>query len=277
MVSVTWSLSGVTTAGPFTVTLPAANIIPGGQVFNKGVTFVTYTFKDAKGNSTSCSFDVTVGDQAPPSATCPPDITLNSNTGGCITQASWTPPTFSDNCPGNITVFSSHNPGAFFFYGTTTVTYTATDAAGNVGTCTFNVIVNDLQGPVAKCQDITVSLGADGTVIVSPAQVDNLSSDNCFYNYVTVDSVYNCTDMGANAYTLTIVDGGGNTASQTCTLTVADNTPGIKDPVVTNCANFTPPTVNLDANCQGTLEDAAAYAANFTITDNTQNWRPPAR
>ncbi|MBK7936741.1 MAG: HYR domain-containing protein [Lewinellaceae bacterium] len=267
---ITYSLSGVNFTGPGSGTYP----IPGGVNFKPGVTPVTYTFKDAKGNSTACSFNVTVQDLVAPTATCPADITINANTGGCIAFATWTPPTFIDECDATPTVTSTHAPNSFFFFGTTQVTYTANDDAGNVGTCSFNVVVKDLQAPVAVCKNISVPLGPGGTVTVTASQVDSASTDNCFYNYLplTLSWSFDCVDLGTNPnpVTLTIVDGqnpGGmppmNTASCQALITITD--PHL--PVIV-CNSYTPPVVNLDANCSGTL-DATAYAANFTISDNT--------
>ena len=259
-----------TLSGPSGTTGSGNYPVPGNQVFNRGLTTVTYTFLDAEGNSVSCSFNITVEDLTPPSTlNCPNPAPVNANTGGCIAIVSWTPPTFTDNCPGNLIVTSSHNPGAFFFFDTTLVTYTAIDAAGNVGTCTFNVVVNDVQAPVAKCKDLTVSLNASGVVTVNPSQLDNGSTDNCFYNYVNLPAVYNCTHAGTNDYTLVIEDAGGNRDSATCTLTVTD----LFSPDIVNCGAVTLPEVNLDANCQGTL-DAVAFSGNFAITDNTLNSVP---
>jgi hypothetical protein len=276
VVSVDWELTGVTVAGPFNVALPAAMIIPGAQVFNKGVTFVTYTFYDAAGNSTTCSFDVTVSDLvAPTTLNCPPNVTINANTGGCIGSHTWTVPTWTDNCPGAISVVPAHTQGSmqtqFFFFGPNTVTYTATDLAGNVGNCTFTVNVQDLQAPVANCKNINVSLGAGGTVTVTASQVDNGSTDNCFYAYdpTNLAWTFDCTNMGVNMRTLSIKDGQGNTASCTASITVKDSIIGIKDPMITDCASVFPSAVNLDVNCEGTL-DANVYGTNFTVTDNTQ-------
>ena len=53
---------------------------------------------------------------------------------------SWTAPTATDNS-GTQTLTSDYNPGDSFPIGTTTVTYTSTDAAGNTATCSFDVIV----------------------------------------------------------------------------------------------------------------------------------------
>ncbi len=52
--------------------------------------------------------------------------------------------------PGSGTV-SVPACGSFFPVGTTTVTSTATDGAGNTATCSFTVRVNDTQAPVITC------------------------------------------------------------------------------------------------------------------------------
>ena len=59
----------------------------------------------------------------------PPDINQTADSGDCEAVVTWTAPTADDNC--SATLSSTHNPGDSFNVGTTTVTYTATDAAGN--------------------------------------------------------------------------------------------------------------------------------------------------
>lgn len=61
-----------------------------------------------------------------------------------------TGPVASDNCSG-VQVDASITSGSFFPIGTTPVTLTATDAAGNITSCTFNVTVKDSKAPVAVC------------------------------------------------------------------------------------------------------------------------------
>ncbi|WP_372947626.1 HYR domain-containing protein [Mariniphaga sp.] len=61
----------------------------------------------------------------------------------------------SDNCPGT-QVEATISSGSFFPIGTTPVTLTATDAAGNETSCTFNVTVEDTEAPFAVC-------GSNGT------------------------------------------------------------------------------------------------------------------
>jgi hypothetical protein len=56
----------------------------------------------------------------------------------------------ADNC-GAATATYDYPSGTCFPVGTTEVTITATDDAGNVTTCTFNVTVEDTEAPVALC------------------------------------------------------------------------------------------------------------------------------
>ncbi len=240
------------------------------EMFALGLSTVVIQVDDGFSPPVSCSFSVTVEDEIPPTtANCPNPAPVNANLGGCQANVTWTLPTFTDNCPGNVFVISTHAPGSTFFFDSTLVTYTATDAAGNIGVCSFYVVVNDLQPPVANCQDVTVLLDANGEAEVVPAQLDNGSTDNCFYEYVTDTITYNCSNIGANNYTFTVSDGAGNLDSVVCVVTVADTSL----PVITNCSTFVAPAVELDAACFATL-DAATYAQNFIITDNTQNSTP---
>jgi subtilisin-like proprotein convertase family protein len=87
----------------------------------------------------SCSFTVTVNDTQPPTITCPANITtVTPICGGTTTTVTYPAPTASDNCPG-VTAACVPPSGSTFPIGVTTVTCTATDAAGNTATCSFTV------------------------------------------------------------------------------------------------------------------------------------------
>ena len=129
-VTVTSTLTGVTTG-----TNPATN-------YNKGVTTVTVVMTDTLNNSTICTFTVTVVDNEPPKIICPQNVNVPNVpfcNGGAIVN--FPPPTVTDNCPmANYTC--SHQSGASFPCGQTTVTCTATDMAQNTSTCSFVVNVD---------------------------------------------------------------------------------------------------------------------------------------
>jgi hypothetical protein len=116
---------------------PSVQLISGpasGAVFPLGTTTVTYRATDASGNTADCSFTVTVTENAdtedPVISNCPANISVSNDAGNCGAIVSWTPPTASDNS-GSVNLTSNFEPGSFFPVGTTLVTYTATDAAGN--------------------------------------------------------------------------------------------------------------------------------------------------
>ena len=71
----------------------------------------------------------------------PASISVNTDAGLPTATVPWTPPTASDNSLEGATLTSNYNPGAAFPIGTTTVTYTATDGAGNRATASFYVVV----------------------------------------------------------------------------------------------------------------------------------------
>ena len=79
-------------------------------------------------------------DESPVISGCPSDVSGNTDGGIATGTISWTAPTATDNS-GTQTLTSTHNPGDSFPIGTTTVTYTATDAAGNTANCSFEVVV----------------------------------------------------------------------------------------------------------------------------------------
>ena len=119
-----------------------------GSFIGEGVTTVTLTVTDAGNNTATCTADITVTDITDPVISgCPVDINTTTDNNYCGAIVSWTAPTASDNCPGVI-LTTSHNPGDFFTLGTTTVTYTATDASGLTDICTFDVIVAAAPPPV---------------------------------------------------------------------------------------------------------------------------------
>ena len=73
----------------------------------------------------------------------PSDITQNTDSGLATAVVTWTEPTATDNA-GAVTLTSSHSSGSTFGIGTTTVTYTAIDDAGNTVSDTFTVTIEGM-------------------------------------------------------------------------------------------------------------------------------------
>jgi Bacterial Ig domain/HYR domain len=151
-----------------------------GETFSLGTTTVTYTAIDIHGNQSDCSFTITVVDDRDPDISgCPGDITVDALFGGCSRSVSWTEPTATDNCDGALSYISrSHSPGSSFDVGTTEVTYTFRDSAGNSDQCRFDVTVRDTTAPSISCpSDITVD--ADTTWGANVFYNTPSASDNC--------------------------------------------------------------------------------------------------
>lgn len=89
------------------------------------------------GNNNPCSPDLI----NPMISGCPTDITLTTT--GTSAIATWVNPTATDNC-GTPNLTSNFNSGQSFPVGTSLVTYTATDGAGNFSECSFSVTVSSI-------------------------------------------------------------------------------------------------------------------------------------
>jgi len=210
--------------------------------FPKGNTTVTWTVQDAAGNEAICTQTVTVEDNEDPTIVCPADVNVACPQEVVLGQA-----TAADNCDSDVDM--ANDAPDTFPYGVTTVTWTATDDAGNRATCTQQVTVKDTEAPKAKCKGITVSLDSNGQASISASDVDGGSSDNCAIKSRSINKgIFTCADKGANTVTLTVEDAAGNSDSCTATVTVVDNTP----PSIACPADV---TVNADENCQATDVD----------------------
>ena len=105
-----------------------------GAIVPLGSTTVNCIAQDNAGNVSSASFLVSVRDTTSPSLTCPPNVTATE--GQPVNLGT---PTVSDAADTTPTVTSNAPPS--FPVGTTPVTWTATDAAGNRASCIQQVIV----------------------------------------------------------------------------------------------------------------------------------------
>ncbi|WP_432412098.1 HYR domain-containing protein [Rasiella sp. SM2506] len=202
--------------------------LPSGSVFPVGSNVIEYTATDVNGNTTSCSFTITVVDDEAPTAVCM-DITIQLDAAGNATIL----PTdvdggSTDNCAMD-TLSIDINTFSCADIGTNNVVLTVTDTAGNTATCTAIVTVEDLTPPTVVCQDITVTLDATGVVIIDPSLLDGGSTDACggLFTYSATPDTFTCAEIGDNSVTLTVTEAHGNSASCEAIVTVVDNTPPI--------------------------------------------------
>ncbi|MBK8721013.1 MAG: HYR domain-containing protein [Saprospiraceae bacterium] len=128
---------------------------------------------------------IKVMDNKPPTITCPPALTFNTNANSCNANIQLPLPIVDDECsnPVNSTVNWIFGPGLIHNnipLGTYPVIYTATDACGNSATCSSTIIVKDEIVPTAICiTQTTIALPTNGEAWVPAQSFDAGSFDNC--------------------------------------------------------------------------------------------------
>jgi hypothetical protein len=176
----------------------------------------------------------------------------------------------TDDCTVNVSR-TGVPAGNFFPVGTTVITYTATDAAGNTATATQNVVVVD--GPPVIFAPADASYvcpsevpAADPSQATGPDIIDGNGNpqpgppaDSCSSVTVTVAEATTGAGSGSSPLiitrTFTATDTSGNSASAVQTITVIDNIA----PTVTAPA---------DASFECASNVPAANAADATASDN---------
>ncbi|MAO48253.1 MAG: hypothetical protein CL527_05990 [Aequorivita sp.] len=190
-----------------------------------GITNVTLTVSDGMLTDT-CTTTITVVDTTPPVISCPANITQDNDLGICGAVVTYTAPVGTDNCSGATTVQTAGLPsGATFPVGTTTNTFVVTDGAGTTTTCSFDVIINDIEAPIANCAaPFSIQLDTNGEATIAVADIENGSTDNCGIATTMIDVTnFDCTDVGPNTVTLTVTDVNGNTSTCSTVVTVEDS------------------------------------------------------
>ncbi|OUR94318.1 hypothetical protein A9Q87_01335 [Flavobacteriales bacterium 34_180_T64] len=264
----TFAFTGATTfSSPATGINDASN-----EIFLAGTTTVNYYIEDASGNSASCSFTVTVNDFTAPTVTCPSNLSIDNTTGNCYAQVTQTElgfPTAFDNCnglstvPNGITLIDQPDPLPDYYefpVGTTTVTWTVTDLAGNFDTCIQEVTVIDNEPPNIVCPS-NIAVNATGgqcdAIVAIPIVT---ATDNCTVVSITNDYNSNGADasdtypIGVTTVTFTVTDSANLTS--TCSV----------DITVTNSQS---PVITLNGSNPQTIEACDPYIElGATATDN---------
>ena len=228
-----------------------------GSIFPVGVTTVTYTATDPANNTATCSFTVTVTDNINPTFTgCPTNKTANVSAGNCTAAVTWVAPTASDNCSAVVT--STHTSGSLFPVGVTTVTYTATDPANNIATCSFTVTVTDNINPtLTSCPTNKTANVTAGNCTAPVSWTAPTASDNCSAVVTSTHTSGSLFPVGVTTVTYTATDPSNNTATCSFTVTVTDNI----NPTITGCP--TNKTANTNAgNCTRAVTWVAPTASD---------------
>ncbi|HYY95996.1 MAG TPA: PxKF domain-containing protein, partial [Pyrinomonadaceae bacterium] len=256
-ISVTQDVAPGTLLGPGTYTI---HLTANDGASDPGPDGIPQTADDGTGNVSTKTTTLTVADTTPPVFTGTPLASVTAYTGAgattCDAVVNLPTPATSDNCSAVIVTRSPS--GNTFPVGTTTVTWTATDAAGNHSTATQTVTVIDNTPPVISCPaNITVYLplhtSATSMNVSYPAATatDNCGTPSIGYS-IASGSVFN---VGTTPVTATATDAAGNTASCTFTVTVLYDFTGFFAPV------NNPPTLNV-------VQSGRAIPVKFSLSGN---------
>jgi uncharacterized repeat protein (TIGR01451 family) len=214
--------------------------VPAGNIFPVGNTIVTYTATDRSGNTAADTQTVTVADNTVPTISAPANVTLYTGAGATTCSvtvadlnATLGTATANDNCPG---VTWARGGSNVFPLGNTTVTYTATDAAGNTATANQTVTVIDNTPPVVTPPaNITVQLPLNSTATSMVVNYPNpaTATDNCagVITFVYSPASGSIFPVGPTTVTVTATDAHNNSATATFTVTVLYNFTGFFAPV----------------------------------------------
>ncbi|MBI5137407.1 MAG: DUF5011 domain-containing protein, partial [Nitrospirae bacterium] len=165
-----------------------------------GTYLVTYNVTDSGGNPAITAVrTVNVTDQTLPVVTAPANIVVPAvdATGTPASNAAIVAflagATALDNVDGVLTAFITHNAPAQFPLGATIVTFSVTDAAGNVGTAQATVTVTDQTVPVITLVGASPLAWPLGTVYADPGataldNVDGTISLNIVVNSTAVNT-----------------------------------------------------------------------------------------
>jgi subtilisin-like proprotein convertase family protein len=224
-----------------------------------------WTVTDNCGNMSMHTQTLTVQDAQAPTYTFPAMFMFNNNPGICAGTANINLLTYISDCApdANLTISYKIDFGPEQFgstlnnlltVGSHNVAVKAVDpcnnmANGTLATINFTIVIKDNESPVAKCKTgpLPISLNSNGQATITPADVNNNSTDNCSVASLDVSpALFTCaTTPNPHPVVLTVTDGAGN--FNTCTTSVVIN-------------NLSPPTIT----CPG----PATVACNFFVANN---------
>ena len=178
----------------------------------QGSTVVTWIYEDGNGNISSQSQLVIIDDITAPT---PDAISLPALTAQCEIT-SLTAPTATDNCSGFVDVEHDLNLPVSVL-GNYTITWTFTDARGNISAQTQSLLIEDNVGPVVDPATIQpISVDCQIVALTAPTATDNCGG----IVTATHDAVLPITTPGDYVINWTFTDENGNVTLESQNATV---------------------------------------------------------
>jgi hypothetical protein len=199
-----------------------------------GTHAITLKVTDRSGESDTDTVTVTVGDTAGPALACP--TVLPAECAGPTGAVVHVVASAADACGGTVTIANSRNAGGAdasgpYPFGTTNVTFTATDATGNQSQCVVPVKVVDQEAPALTCPTAPAAAectGAGGAYVTVAATATDLCGGGL---EVSNDHTGDGLDasgpftLGTTTVVFTARDEEGHTSTCSTQVTVRDTQP----------------------------------------------------
>ena len=248
--------------------------------YSLGTTNVTWTVTDDFGNITTVIQTVTIIDTQAPTIVAPADVTVDTDAGICTASGvALGTPTTADNC--GVASITNDTP-ATFPLGTTNVTWTVTDNAGNIATATQTITVIDAINPTIA-NPTAINLPTDvGVCATTHTLTPPVADDNCSVASLVNDAPATFP-IGITTVVWTATDGSGNITTTNQTVVIEDTeNPTISTPtdITFECPQnvvLVPPTTNDNCAVAGLVNDAPTVfpygmtTVNWTVTDQSGN------
>ena len=184
---------------------------------------MTWTVEDGSGNTATATQLVTVVDDIPPTVNVQDIIIQLDANGFASITAEDIDNGSTDNC-GIASINVSPTEFTCNDLGENNVILTVTDVNGNVAEANATVTVIDVFDPIAIGQDVTISLDEFGEAFIDVDQINNNSSDNCGIQTISLSqTMFDCSSVGENAVTMTVIDLYGNVSAVDVIVTVLNS------------------------------------------------------
>jgi hypothetical protein len=191
-----------------------------GFVFPLGTTTVVCSVTDSGGISTSGSFTVSIADTTAPVLVLPANISAEATGDGGASVDFAT--SASDAVDGAVAVTCDHASGDTFPVGTTSVTCSAVDVAGNPTSGSFNVTISDTSAPtlIGMPADISVTTANSAGATVSYTMPTATDAGDPNPSVACDPAPGSFFAAGTTAVTCTATDATGNATSASFAVTV---------------------------------------------------------
>ncbi|MBE4749635.1 HYR domain-containing protein [Corallococcus sp. ZKHCc1 1396] len=190
---------------------------------------VYYQAEDAQGRVAACVIEVAVANLTPPTIQgCPSELVVNTRSprGATVYYPEFT---VTEETGGEVVTSIIPENGSVLPLGTTLVTMTARDRAGNTSTCAFPVTVRDGQPPASACKVSEVRVEAEGPDGARAWWPEVTASDNVSAQAATsrTHAPGDLFPLGITRVQLTRTDEAGNSSSCEIQVKVRDSRPPV--------------------------------------------------